>query len=311
MSMTNNSGPVDAQGRPLIKKLGVIDFDIVETNPVVFGGDVWRFEYIRYKTTSRYWDNKLGKSYFRFVNHESGKVTSPFAFDMHMGCAFVDGDTVYVTCTRGWGDHRIEVYASRDMENWETWNALDLPGYGMHNTSVCKAGDKYVMMFEIDSPPEETGVKFTARFATSKNMKQWEVTAAECCYDKSRYSAPHCLRYVDGYYYNFYLAGSYETQFDQHVARSKDLINWEDSPLNPVLSFDNDDRHILNADLPAEKLAAVKDIVNINNSDIDFCEYDGKLIINYSWGDQRGTEVLAEAAYEGTAEQFMKGWFPE
>jgi len=48
---------------------------------------------------------------------------------------------------------------------------------------------------------------------------------------------------------------------------------------------------------------------NINNSDIDFCEFNGRLIINYSWGNQHGKEFLAEAVYEGTLKQFLKGWF--
>lgn len=49
----------------------------------------------------------------------------------------------------------------------------------------------------------------------------------------------------------------------------------------------------------------------MNNSDIDFCQYKGRLIINYSWGNQQGTEFLAEAVYDGTVEQFLSGWFPQ
>ena len=47
-----------------------------------------------------------------------------------------------------------------------------------------------------------------------------------------------------------------------------------------------------------------------NNSDVDFCEFRGKTIITYSWGNQQGTEFLAEAAYEGTLASFLKGFFP-
>ena len=50
---------------------------------------------------------------------------------------------------------------------------------------------------------------------------------------------------------------------------------------------------------------------NINNSDIDFCEYEGRLIINYSWGNQMGKEHLAEAVYKGSLQQFLRGWFPD
>ena len=39
----------------------------------------------------------------------------------------------------------------------------------------------------------------------------------------------------------------------------------------------------------------IAEAVNINNSDIDFCEFEGRVIINYSWGSQKGVEHLAEA----------------
>lgn len=42
-----------------------------------------------------------------------------------------------------------------------------------------------------------------------------------------------------------------------------------------------------------ELIESIKDAENRNNSDIDFCEYDGKLIINYSRGDQSGKQFLS------------------
>jgi hypothetical protein len=80
--------------------------------------------------------------------------------------------------------------------------------------------------------------------------------------------------------------------------------------LNPVLIASEADKQIANPRLPEEMLQRIAKAENINNSDIDFCEFNGKLIINYSWGNQQGTEHLAEAVYEGTLEQFLKGWFP-
>ena len=49
---------------------------------------------------------------------------------------------------------------------------------------------------------------------------------------------------------------------------------------------------------------------NLNNSDMDFCEWQGRLVINYSWGNQQGVEHLAEAIYDGNEAQFLRGWFP-
>jgi len=42
-----------------------------------------------------------------------------------------------------------------------------------------------------------------------------------------------------------------------------------------------------------------------------FCEFNGKIIINYCWGNQVGTEFIAEAEYAGAAAQFLSGWFPD
>lgn len=71
-----------------------------------------------------------------------------------------------------------------------------------------------------------------------------------------------------------------------------------------------DDKDIANSRLISaqrEKIGAAK---NINNSDLDFCQWRARLILNYSWGNQQGTEFLAEAIYEGTQDQFLRAWFP-
>lgn len=297
--------PVDGAGRPLIKKLGTIDCDMVETTPIVFKGRLYRFEYVR----TNYWNNKTNDSYFRFVDHESGHTTPSFAKGYHLGSAFVDSETVYVTAVDIWDGERIFVFASQDLEHWDSWLAFELPGFGMFNTSLTRADNKYVLMFEIGKPPDEAGKRFTARFAVSNDLKKWELLPSVCNYAKDRYTAPHCLRYLDGYFYNFYLESynGYETR----VVRSKDLIYWQPSPLNPVLRASEEDRKIAKAKLTVEQRQRISKATNINNSDVDFCEYKGRLIINYSWGDQQGVEHLAEAVYEGTVEQFLKGWFPE
>lgn len=288
-----------------IQKLGTIDCDLVETSTVVFGGRVWRFEYVR----PGYWDNATGDSYFRFVDRETGERTSAFGKGHHLGSAFVDGGQVIVTAVNIWDGERVEVFTSSDMKTWEQWNALNLPGYGIFNTSLCKADGRYVLMFEIGRPAEETGAAFTARFATSDDLKRWKLTPPACNYAKDRYTAPHKLVWRDGWYYNFYLEaihGGYE----QFVVRSRDLITWEQSPRNPVLKASDPDRTLHNPRLPEKLQERIKAAVNLNNSDLDYCEFEGKLIMNYSWGNQQGIEHLAEAIYPGTEAQFLADLFP-
>jgi len=51
---------------------------------------------------------------------------------------------------------------------------------------------------------------------------------------------------------------------------------------------------------------------NINNSDMSFREYKGRVIIHYNRSDQQTPPSgFAEAIYEGTQAQFLRGWFPE
>jgi hypothetical protein len=295
--------PQNEINRPIIKKLGTIDCDLVETTPVVFKNELYRFEYVRIG----YAANQTGDSYFRFINHETGEASPSFANGYHLGSAFVENDTIYVTGVNIWDGEQIEIFASVDLKNWNSWTILNLPGYGIFNTSMCKAENQYVLMYELGKPEDEVGKRFTARFATSADLRFWEITPLNCNYSKDRYTAPHCLRYLDGYYYNFYLEAfeGYETR----IVRSKDLVHWEASQLNPVLRVSNDDKKCANPNLTPEQCQKISEAKNINNSDIDFCEFNGKLIINYSWGNQQGKEFLAEAVFDGTIEEFLKGWF--
>ncbi|MCD6379584.1 family 10 glycosylhydrolase [bacterium] len=295
---------------PIIKKLGTIDCDLVETSPVVFNGKLYRFEYVR----TKYEHNKTGDSYLRFIDHESGEATPSFGKGFHLGSAFVSDNTAYVTAVDRWGGEQVVMFVSTDLINWEKRSVLDLPGNKIYNTSLCKAYNQYVLMYEIGDPPEEAGQRFTARFAVSTDLTNWKVTPPECNYAKDRYTAPHALRYLNGYYYDFYLEakGNYGT-YETYVVRSRDLIHWEASSLNPVLKASDEDKIIAisaNPGLSENQKLKIAQARNLNNSDIDFCEFNGKLIINYSWGDQVGTEFLAEAVYDGTLEEFLKGWFP-
>lgn len=288
--------------KPRIVKLGTIDRDLVETTPVVFKNKVFRFEYVR----ERYWDNGTSDSYFRFVSRKTGSKTPAFAVGFHLGSAYVYADKMIVTGVNKWGADKVYIYTSRDLRDWQESMAFELPGYQIFNTSLIHDGEKYVLMFEIGG--SQAGVGFSARFATSTDLKSWDILPEACNYAKDRYTAPHCLRYFDGYYYNFYL--EMNNGFEMRVVRSKDFINWEASPLNPVLRASEEDKKIVNKTWDDELHRLIVEAENTNNSDLDFCEYRGKLIINYSWGNQMGVEFLAEAYYTGTMEQFLQAWFP-
>jgi len=295
------------QGPPVIKKLGTIDCDMVETTPVVLHGKLYRFEYVR----DNYKANTTGKSYFRFVDVASGEPTAPFARGYHLGSAFVDGDAAYVYGVNTWAGPHIHVFWSKDLREWKDQPAMELPGWEIFNTSVCKGRDAYVMAFEIGAPKEETGNGFTMRFASSKDLRNWSLTPKECVYTKERYSACPALRFLDDRYYMVYLEAYPGPSYAPHIVRSKDLITWEGSPFKPIMKHSDEDKKVANPNLTEAQRKRIADAVNINNSDVDFCEFQEKTIINYSWGNQQGIEHLAEAVYDGSEAQFLKSFFPE
>lgn len=291
---------------PVIRKLGTIDCDMVETTPIVFKGRLYRFEYVR----KNYKPNRTGDSYFRFIDCKTGKPTPSFAAGYHLGSAFVEGDTVYAYGVKDWGKSAIQVFWSRDLKAWQSRVALDVPGWGVFNTSVCKGRSGYVMAIELGEPPEEVGARFTMRFAESSDLLSWRVTPRECVFSKDRYTACPAIRFLDDLYYMIYLEAKPGPAYVPHIVRSKDLTNWDSSPLNPVLTFSDEDRGVGSPKLTAEERERIANAVNINNSDVDLCEFGGKTVIYYSWGNQTGIEHLAEAVYDGPLASFLRGWFP-
>ena len=292
--------------KPLIKKQGTLDCDVVETTPIVFQDRLYRFEYVR----PHYPSNATGDSYFRFVEVESGCPTPAFAAGYHLGSAHMQDDTVYVYGVERWGRSTIYVFWSQDLETWSSQPALTLPGWGAYNNSICQGSDRFIMAFEVGEPPDIVGARFTNYFAESGDLLNWTLLPRECVFARDRYTACPVLRFLHGYYYMIYLEARPGPTYEPHIVRSHDLVHWESSPLNPVMQYSPEDKLIANPKLSPDQQDRIANAVNVNNSDVDLCEFNGKVILYYSWGNQHGIEHLAQAVYEGTLERFLKGFFP-
>jgi len=291
---------------PVIHKLGTLDLDLVESTPIVFCSRLYRFEYVR----PNYRLNKAGKPCFRFTDVETGEATPTFAQTYNLGCAFAEGDTMWVFGVDNWDGETIASFHSRDLKHWKQQEALHLKGWGLFNSSVCKARDRYIMAFEVGRPPEVTGVPFTIGFAESSDLQSWKVMSGDHVFTKDRYSACPSIRYLDGQFYMTYLEARPGPSYETYIVRSPDLVLWEMSSLNPVLRASPEDKKIANSKLTAAEQAEIAAANDINNSDVDFCEFRGKTVITYSWGNQQGTEFLAAAEYDGPRNLFMKSFFP-
>lgn len=297
-----------------LKKLGTFDTDIVEANPIVFQGKLWMMEYIRdgSKTNGRYHSPAVNNSYFRFRDMEDMTTFSaPFGLGLHMGNAFVRDGKIIVTAVENWGAPRFYLMTSEDMVHWtEPKVFLEGEGWEGYNTSLCWADDRYVVVFELGAPRELVKEPFTMFFAESKDLVNWSLVPGASGY-RDVYTGGPMIRYFDGWFYWTYLDGSYEHGFMTHIARSRDLKKWEHSYKNPVIRYDEDDRKVYpKVQLTADQQERIAKAEDINASDLDICDWQGKCCILYSWGNQRGKEFLALAEADCTEKEFCESFFP-
>ena len=306
--------------KPAIRKMGTISCNcIVETTPVVFKNELYRFEVVRRKSytseTAVNWYDLDESPCLRFIKVRSNESTPLFAQNHTFGFPFVIDDVMYVVtgASKTWGADTLAFFRSKDVGNWEKYTELKLPGWKIYNMNIAKMDDAYTLMIEIDSPLEECGSHpYTFRFLRSKDMTNWTLMTSEHVFQKDRYAGSPALYTVDGdlHYYVCYLEEYPNKCFANCIARSKDLINWEYSLLNPVLMYDEyEDKKIASPFLTPQERAKIDAALDINNSDMEMCEFLGRTIIYYSWGDQLGHEFLAEACYEGSMKDFLIGFF--
>src|ERR1051326_1939291 len=118
-------GRVDGEPstRPVMRKLGTIDCDMVETTPVVFRDRLYRVEYVR----EHYPQKAAGESgsYFRLIDVATRAPTAPFARGFHLCSAIVDGDSVWVFGVEKWGGQKIQLFHSQDLKQWDSALALE------------------------------------------------------------------------------------------------------------------------------------------------------------------------------------------
>lgn len=306
--------------KPLIRKLGTINCNnIVETTPLVYRGELYRFEAIRKRSLA----TEIGCTApvgsddppcLRFVHVRTNTSTPFFAMGHTFGFAYAENDVMYVvTGSRPiWGSDGLVFYRSTDLVHWEHYASLELPGWKIYNMNIAKMNDVYTLLIEISAPAEECERPFTFRFLQSTDLTNWTLLPSDCVFQKERYAGSPSIYAFDGdpYYYVGYLEAYPEYRFANSIARSKDLKSWEYSPINPVLMYDDaEDKKIGSPFLTPADRARIDAALNINNSDMELCEYLGRTIIYYSWGNQRGTEFLAEACYEGGMHEFLKAFF--
>lgn len=299
--------------RKTLKKLGTVKISAVEATPVVWEGRLLRFEWSRNSTWGKPGGVERQTGCYYFIDMETEEIVSEFAEGHAFGCCYTENGRMYVHGVAGnGGGNVINTFVSSDLKHWEQSAALAFSeDVCVYNTSVCKGKDSYVMAIEIGGANEAVGKPFTCVFATSPDLTNWTMLdMMEYSYCRDRYTACPCLRYYDGYYYIICLEQLPFHRWVPYIARGRDLRDFEMGVVNPVMWFDDKDKTVIHPErFTAEQLEYLANAVDCNNSDFDMCDYNGKAVIVYSWGNQYGKEFLALAEYDGTQEEFVKSFF--
>ncbi len=295
-------------GYPKIKKLGACSPN-GEMTPFVWKGRLMRMELVDPLNGT---DNTVLR-YAGIRDVETGKIISTFAEDSYFHAAYVENDTIYVTGVDMKDRGTIRVYESKDLKTWSNRVLLSNPGWMYYNTALTKGPDGYVLLMEASDPVQYVGVKFTFFFAQSKDLKEWTfMDYNECAFSKERYNGGPWMRYSDGWYYVISVTELPCLHYTNYIFRTKDFKDWYVGYYNPILMPDEDDRKISPraADLSDELLEQIKGTgFNINNSDIDMCDWNGKVYMNYLVGNQLGFYYMCEAEYDGMVADFLKSYF--
>jgi len=305
------------KGYPKIVKKGVVS-PYGECTPLVWHGRLYRLEQVDATRGAVPSAQVIDRVHFLIRDAATGAVVSRFGHRHYYCSAYVENETVYVTATRIvpdsvlYGSDTIVLFESTDLVHWSERILLQHKGWRYFNTSVVHDGERYVMLMESDQPKEAAGEHpFTFFFAVSPDLVHWECLPAETGYPWNRYGGGPKLHWCGGYYYLISVTSIYDMIYTNFIYRSKDLINWEIGKYNPFLMPSNEDMTVAEnaAEITPELADDIHTHYHCNNSDVDFCEFGGKTIINYLTGDQLGFYNIAEAEYDGSIQQLLENFF--
>ncbi len=293
---------------PEIKKLGACSPN-GEMTPFVWNGKLMRMELFDPL-------NGTDPTILRYAvirDVESGEIISTLAEDSYFHSAYIEDGTAYVLGVDMKNRGTIRIYESTDLIKWSNRPLFTNPGWVYYNTSLTKGPDGYVLLMEASHPEEHVGkFPFTLFFATSPDLKEWTFMDYDKGFSKERYMGGPWMKYSEGWYYVISVTELPCQHYTNYIYRTKDFVDWHVGYYNPILMPDNNDRLISPraADLDdelIEKITATGFI--INNSDIDMCDYNGKVYINYASGNQLGFYYMCEAECDGTVAEFLKSYF--
>ena len=278
---------------------------IGETTPFVFKGR----DYCLYNVSAINGAQEKGKAdHAVIVDSATGKEMAHILDEYYFIYAYSFGGKCYCYGSKVgnngiWKATSIGMTASDDLVHWsEPVEIFSYPLGNIYNTAIAFDGKRHVMLFETNDkryPP------FTFRFLESTDLVHWKLLDKPIYGDKKYVGGP-ALYYMpqDGFFYVTYVNEfiNEETRamnYDTCIARSRDLVTWEEG-IRPVLFPDYSHRPF-----PRKH----PDVYEINASDAEFIEKEGKVTVHYCGGNQQGIADNATAEFDGTLHQLFSLFF--
>lgn len=264
-----------------------------ENSPFTLGSDLYRVGFQRTLTGT-------GGSSVIFEKYEPTLkvfyLVGSIPWDRYLGSAFVNPSNgkLYLTGTSDVSVTQNSVYIREvDPSTW-TWAAAEVlvktapAGKKYYNTSLC-AGviggvSKFVMAIECDE-----GVPFSFRFVQSTDMVNWSFVGG--LVNSGYYSACPTIRYGENGWFMLAFMFQDSGKFVNAFVRTNDFINVQGHGGLTGLT-------------PYQQLMAPAAGEGINNSDIDFVEWNGQVYFTYLTGDQQTWTFANDAWYQGTLLDF-------
>lgn len=278
-------------GRPQLTKLPFAMPRAMESTPVIYRSRPL-LVYNRRDDTKNHTDGYTRSMHLYVQDLQTGQELAEFGEGHSFANAYVRDEELNVFASEGTNNDWFQSlyrFATTDLTNWVRTPAIPQePGEHLFNASVCRDDQGYVMAYESDRP-----VTFCFKFARSSDLATWTKQDGLVFTGLNReYSACPVLRYFAPFYYVIYLHAAVPGHqgWVPFLARSKDLVDWELSPYNPILEASAGE--------------------GVNNSDVDLFEWEGKTYLYYATGDQSTWGSVRVAQYAGPMAEFYTRHFP-
>lgn len=283
-----------------------LDSPLVETTPFVFKDKLYLMEswQVQWETPGVPEGSSFQQDQVRIRDVAGDRIVSTPLVGHGLAMTFVWEGRVYVFGSN-WGTEKkwrvkdISVTSSDDLVNWTEPKKVLHANDDEHffNVSVCRGADKFVLLVESDDPRWPA---FTFKYFTSDDLMNW-TPVQDGLYGTDKYVGGPALYFEGGRYYTLYLQSLGKAHYETRVARSTDLVHWEDAPEGrPFVTFQPENKvYPLRPDYIREQ----------NASDAEICYFQGRTIVYYTGGDQQLCGDLQRAEFLGTPRELLEHFF--